>query len=177
MDSHYGGCRGRFRPRATRNGRERLRTSVPAAQRHRRYAVCSGFEIARPVEIGNQPRLLRLPSQQFPSSLTRGRVVNRCEMREPAKVAGCFLGVLADDRHVTGRRPGHRSAHLAQKSACVSVRMATAGRVAGSVVSDAERPFRTIPDGHKVARTCAESQKPLRFNACIDRSAQVSDAL
>jgi hypothetical protein len=64
------------------------------------YAVCSGFEIARPVEIGNQPGLLRLPLQQFPSSQTRGRAVDRCEMREPAKVVVCFLGGLADDGHV-----------------------------------------------------------------------------
>src|SRR6266566_4559579 len=73
---------------------------VPAAQRRRRYAVCSGFEIARPVEIGNQPGLLRLPPQQFPSSQTRGLAVDRCEMGEPAKVVGCFVGGLGDDRHV-----------------------------------------------------------------------------
>jgi hypothetical protein len=34
-----------------------------------RAAVRSGFEIARPVEIGNQPGLFRLPSQQFPIDL------------------------------------------------------------------------------------------------------------
>jgi hypothetical protein len=58
------------------------------------------FEIARPIEIGNQPGLLRLPTQQFPSSLTRGRAVDRCETRKPAKVVGGFLRGLADDRHV-----------------------------------------------------------------------------
>src|SRR5208337_1149825 len=65
-----------------------------------RAAVRSGFEIARPVEIGNQPGLFRLPSQQFASSLTRSRVIERREMREPVEVVGCFLGGLADDRYV-----------------------------------------------------------------------------
>ncbi len=62
--------------------------------------MCSGFEIARPVEIGNERRLLRLPPQQFPSSLARGRAVDRCDMHEPAKVVGYFLGGFGDDRHV-----------------------------------------------------------------------------
>src|SRR4029450_11109353 len=49
------------------------------------------LEIARPVEIGNQPGLLRLPPEQFTGSLTRGRVVECSEMREPFKVIHCFL--------------------------------------------------------------------------------------
>jgi hypothetical protein len=39
-----------------------LRTSVPAAQRRRRVAACSGFEMLRPLGIGNRPGLLRLPA-------------------------------------------------------------------------------------------------------------------
>src|ERR1044071_635158 len=54
----------------------------------------------RPVEIANQPGLLWLPPQHFPSSLTRGGAVDHCEMRKPAKMFGCFLGGLGDDRHV-----------------------------------------------------------------------------
>src|SRR5207244_13618243 len=67
---------------------------------HKASALLSGLEIARPVEIGNQSRLSWTPSQQFPGSLTRSRVIERCEMREPAKMAGCFLGGHADERHV-----------------------------------------------------------------------------
>jgi hypothetical protein len=40
-----------------------VRTSVPAAQRRRRVAACSGFEMLRPLGIGNRPGLLRLPPQ------------------------------------------------------------------------------------------------------------------
>ena len=76
-----------------------LRTSVPAAPLRRRYAVCSGLEIARPVEIGDQPGLPRLPTQQFSSSLARGQFVDRCERREPAEMLGSFVGGLADHRH------------------------------------------------------------------------------
>ena len=60
----------------------------------------SGFEIARPVEVRDEPGLLRLLAKRFPSSMTRGQVVDRCERRKPAKVVGCFLGGLADNRHV-----------------------------------------------------------------------------
>jgi hypothetical protein len=69
-----------------------LRTSVLAAQRRRRFAVCSGFEIARPVEIGNQPGLLRLPPQQVPEfadsrsgsrSLRKARTSQSGRLRNP----------------------------------------------------------------------------------------------
>jgi hypothetical protein len=69
-------------------------------EKHRKYTVRSGFEIALMVEIGNQSGLRRLPSQLFPGSLARGRAVKCCEMREPLKMAGRFLGSLAHDRHV-----------------------------------------------------------------------------
>ncbi len=61
---------------------------------------CSRREVAGPVDIRNQPRLLRLPTQLLPSALTRSLVVDCCEMREPAKVLGCLLRGLADDRQV-----------------------------------------------------------------------------
>jgi len=38
------------------------------------------------VEIGNELGLFRLPTQRVPSSLTRGKVVDRYEMRKPAEV-------------------------------------------------------------------------------------------
>src|SRR5258708_8770186 len=52
----------------------------------------SGFEIARPIEIGNQPGLLRPPPQQFLSSLARGRAVESGEGCKPAKMIRCLLG-------------------------------------------------------------------------------------
>jgi hypothetical protein len=64
----------------------------------------SGFEIARPVEIANQPRLRRLPPQLLPRALARGPVVDRGEMREPAEVVGCSARVLLTTR-TSRRRP------------------------------------------------------------------------
>src|SRR5205809_3845844 len=61
---------------------------------------CSRREVAGPVDIRNQPRPLRLPTQLLPSALTRSLVVDRCKVGEPAKVLGCFLRGLADDRNV-----------------------------------------------------------------------------
>lgn len=65
--------------------------------------------MARPVEIGYQPGLLRLPLQQFPRCLTRGRVVDRCEMREPDRVVGCFLEGCSPRQYVHGRNPASPS--------------------------------------------------------------------
>jgi len=39
--------------------------SVPAEQRRRRHALCSGFEIARMVEIGNEPGLTENAAQKL----------------------------------------------------------------------------------------------------------------
>src|SRR5207247_8784668 len=61
---------------------------------------CSRREVAGPVDIRNQPRLLRLPTQLLPSALNRCLVVDCCEMREPAKVLAYLLSGLADDRQV-----------------------------------------------------------------------------
>ena len=68
----------------------------------------SGFEISRPVKIGNQPRLLRLPTQQFSGFLARSPIVDRGEMREPAEMFCCRLWGFADNRHVqpTADNPG-----------------------------------------------------------------------
>jgi hypothetical protein len=71
---------------------------VPGAQRRRRYAVCSAFEIARMVGIGDEPGLFRLPAQQRPGTLARGRDVHSRELRKPAKMLGRFFGGLGDDR-------------------------------------------------------------------------------
>ena len=42
-----------------------IRTCVPEVQRRPQYAVSSGFEVARMVEIGNEPWLSWAPSQPF----------------------------------------------------------------------------------------------------------------
>jgi len=62
--------------------------SVPAAQKRRRYAVCLGFEIARIVEIGNEPGLCWAPSQPFLSEPAGRRVVDRDEGPEKAEMVG-----------------------------------------------------------------------------------------
>ena len=59
-----------------------------------------GLEIASPLEVGNQPGLLRLPAQHFPSSLARGGHVQRRKGLEPAKVVSRVLRGFADDRQV-----------------------------------------------------------------------------
>jgi hypothetical protein len=54
-------------------------------------ATISGFEIARPVEIGNQPGLFRLPAQE--SRATRGQ---RLRFRRPlpeGKAYDLFLSI------------------------------------------------------------------------------------
>lgn len=57
--------------------------------------LCSGLEVARTVEIANQPRLGWVPSQPFLSQLAGRRVVDRDEAPEESKMAGWLGG----DRH------------------------------------------------------------------------------
>ena len=66
----------------------RLRGYTFAIGRSRHTRGYLGREIAGAVEIGDEPRLRRLPAQQLPGLVTRRRIVERCEMREPAKVLG-----------------------------------------------------------------------------------------
>src|SRR5260370_22034894 len=61
---------------------------------------CSTIEIARPAEIGNEPRLCWAPSQALLSLRAGGRAVDTNEVREPAKMVGRLLGGSGDDRHV-----------------------------------------------------------------------------
>src|SRR6266566_9023538 len=71
-----------------------------ALRSSRRCPACSGLEVARPVDIGNQPRLLRLPAEAFPSPPAGPRNVSRDKMREPAEMFARFLESLGDDRNV-----------------------------------------------------------------------------
>src|SRR5260370_2228950 len=52
------------------------------------------------LKIGNQPRLLRLPSQQFLSQSAGRRIIQPEEMPDPAKMVGCRLGRLCNHGHV-----------------------------------------------------------------------------
>src|SRR5262249_14161350 len=69
-----------------------------------RECLCAQFlhviEIRPLLEVGHQPKLLRLPSQELPGSLARSRAINANKVRHPAKVIRGLFGRLADDRHV-----------------------------------------------------------------------------
>ena len=58
------------------------------------------FEIMLRVQIGNEPRLNRSPSQPFLRLRAGSRAVYTKEVSDPAKMIGCFLARLADDRYV-----------------------------------------------------------------------------
>src|ERR1700676_1242416 len=65
-----------------------------------RDGVRNGFEIVLRIQIGNEPRLNRLPSQPFLRLRAGSRAVHTKEKSDPAKMIGCFLARLADDRYV-----------------------------------------------------------------------------
>src|SRR5439155_17730904 len=56
-------------------------------------------EIAGLIEIGEESRLLRLPSQRRSGSLARGGDVHAGESGEPAEMRRCLVRGLGDDRH------------------------------------------------------------------------------
>jgi len=62
-----------------------------------RYAIRSGFEIARAVDLGDGPGLFRFPAQQRPGSLARGRDIDPREERKPARVVGRLFGGFGDE--------------------------------------------------------------------------------
>src|SRR5258705_11947711 len=72
----------------------RLRLAV------QRDGVGSVFEIALRVQIGNEPRLNRPPSQLFLRQDAGSRSVDTKKHSDPAKMIACFLERLADDRYV-----------------------------------------------------------------------------
>src|SRR6266849_2378862 len=65
-----------------------------------RNGIRGVFEIMLRVEIGNDPRLNRSPSQPFLRLRAGSRGVYTKEESHPAKMIGCFLTRLADDRYV-----------------------------------------------------------------------------
>jgi hypothetical protein len=65
-----------------------------------RNGVSSVFEIVSRVQIGNNPRLNRSPSQPFLSQCTGSCAVDAKEASDPAKVIGCCFGRFADDGYV-----------------------------------------------------------------------------
>ena len=65
-----------------------------------RHGIRSVFEIVLRVQISNEPRLNRSPSQSFLRLRAGSRAVDTKEESDPAKMIGCFLARLADDRHV-----------------------------------------------------------------------------
>ncbi len=60
----------------------------------------SGVEVTRVIQIGNQAGMRGFPSELLLGLRARGRIVNRGEMREPAKMPCCLLGGLRDNRNV-----------------------------------------------------------------------------
>src|SRR4029077_2034362 len=65
-----------------------------------RNGVSSVFEVVLRVQIGNNPRLNRAPSQPFLRQRAGSRAVDAKEASDPAKMIGCRLGRFADDRYV-----------------------------------------------------------------------------
>ena len=61
-------------------------------------ARASGCEIVRLVDIGDQPRLRRPPTHQFPRLRARRRAIDRRKMGEPPEVIGRFVRLYADHR-------------------------------------------------------------------------------
>src|SRR5216684_74954 len=59
----------------------------------------SGFEVVRPFDIGEEPRLAWAPSQPLLRARARGRNVDRKDAPEPAKMTGCLFERFGDDRH------------------------------------------------------------------------------
>src|SRR6266849_8590654 len=72
----------------------------PVALVVQRNGIRGVFEIMLRVEIGNDPRLNRSPSQPFLRLRAGSRGVYTKEESHPAKMIGCFLTRLADDRYV-----------------------------------------------------------------------------
>src|SRR6266478_2378573 len=68
-----------------------------AVQKDGVRSVC---EIVLRVQIGNEPRLNRSPSQLLLRQRAGSRSVYTKEVSDPAKMIGCFLARLADDRYV-----------------------------------------------------------------------------
>jgi hypothetical protein len=62
-----------------------------------RDGVRGVFEIVRLLQIGNEARLNRSPSQSLLRLRAGSRAVYTKEERHPAKMIGCFLARLADD--------------------------------------------------------------------------------
>jgi hypothetical protein len=62
-----------------------------------RDGVRSVFEIVPRVQISNEPRLNRLPSQSLLRLRAGSRAVYAKEEHHPAQMIGCFLARLADD--------------------------------------------------------------------------------
>src|SRR2546426_1562742 len=60
----------------------------------------SDFEVAPALEIGDETRLVWVPSKPLSRHRARGRKVEREETREPGEVRGGLFGGLRDDRHV-----------------------------------------------------------------------------
>ena len=58
------------------------------------------FEIVLRAQISNNPGLNRPPSQLVLRQRAGSRAVNAKEASDPAKMIGCFLARLADDRYV-----------------------------------------------------------------------------
>lgn len=51
----------------------------------------SAFEMARPIEVRDEPGLARRPPQQFPGPRARGRPAQTEEVANKTKMAGCLL--------------------------------------------------------------------------------------
>src|SRR6266446_10341022 len=64
------------------------------------HGVRSVFKIVLRVQIGNEHRLNRSPSQPFLCLRAGSRAVHTKEESDPAKMIGCFLTRLADDRYI-----------------------------------------------------------------------------
>src|SRR5437764_12672418 len=58
------------------------------------------FEIVFRIQIGDEPRLNRSPSHPLLRQRAGSRSVHTEEVSDPAKMVGCFLASLADDRYV-----------------------------------------------------------------------------
>src|SRR5579863_6740537 len=99
---------------------------------HQGWSVSSGcsslfkrwtvlFEVAWLVDIGNERRLRRPPSQLLLCLRARSGGVERREMRDPSEMIGRLFRRFADDRDI--QSPPNHSSDLAELDALIGDRM------------------------------------------------------
>src|SRR6185369_8922639 len=106
------------------------------------------------VQIGNEPRLNRSPSQPFLGLRAGNGAVHTEEESNPAKMIGCFLARLADDRYV--QMPADDLRDLSSRYALV--RHAVIARPSGTLLKHAPVQMSCIEPMH-----CGPAVEPIAY--------------